>query len=263
MAISKQTLSLLKRVINASNKQLKKHEGMYGLISEPTSLEQELDYIQGQEGRAKERIRALRKMLPSYNPDAWKTVRFGGMSAPSWYRTEVNNIRRQINKERAAIRAKLFPDYETLNTIQKLTIQSGKNINDVTNEDIIGEGGDLKAGLKILYPNELEYAERYISVWEDNNGSDAISNMIREIAINDPERFKLIHESPDLAKDIEYIYPDYPTKVKKKHWTYDRKSAFIDTMNTRYNNATKWWAKRYKEYKQGIPFGELDRENKD
>ena len=261
MAINKQTLTLLKRVINASNKQLAKHKGEYNLLSEPTSLEQELDYIQGQEGRAKERIRALRKMLPSYNPRGWDTVRFGGLEVPRWYRTEVNNIRRQINKERAAIRARLFPGFDELSDIQKLTVQSGKNVNDVTNEDIIGANGSLRDALKILYPNELEYAERYISVWEDNNGSDAISKMIREIAENDPEGFKLLHESPDTEKDIEYIYPDYPDSVKKKNWTYDRKSAFIETMNLRYTNATKWWVKRYKEYKQGLPYWSLDNED--
>lgn len=249
MAVSSSTITALKRAINAANKQIYRHAGQFEALPQPTNFALEMSYIQNSEGRAKERIRALQRMMPSHNPHAWDTVTFHGMQVPKFYKNEIRNITRQINKERQAIRKTLYPEFDLFTPIQKATIYANKNLNDLDETDALGNNGEFEAMQSELYTSETTYAEIYISVWEDNDGDPFIADMIREMAENDPEGFHVLRESPDIQKDIEYIYPNHPYIAPREHYTYKRQSAFLGDVETRYKNAANWWIRQYNDYK--------------
>jgi len=92
------------------------------------------------------------------------------------------------------------------------------------------------------YPNLPVKAEIYIDVWNENNGSPEIPELIREIAQEDPFGFQRLMESPDLEKEIEYIYSDEFSGKR-------RGSAFKEPMINRYGKAEAYWREQYEDYK--------------
>ena len=203
MSVKASTITALKRAINASNKQIYKHLNDYDALPLLTSFTQEMSYIQGSEGRAKERIRALQRMMPSHNPHAWDTVRFHGFEVPKFYKNEIRNITRQINKERAEIRKKLYPEFDLFTPTQQATIYANKNLNDYEEIDFLGNNGEYEEAISEYYSSETNYADKYVSVWLDNGGDSTIADMIMEMAENDQFNLMAIRKPKKIAEKKE------------------------------------------------------------
>lgn len=238
----------LKRRINAYNKVVNKwwDSGQYAAAPFPTTLEREMSYMTSKR-RYNERMAQLGRALPSINKRASDVVNFHGFEVPRYMRDEVRNIVKAKESEYSEMRRTYIPAWEQFTPQRKLAEQANKNFAPIYEEDYI-EPDYYDELLDIAYPNVPKIAEVYIDVWEDMNGSPDIPDIIRELATKDPEGFMMLMDSPDIEKDIEYIYPSSADIISGLNYTYRNQSAYKSSLNVRMDRAADYWRDQLQDY---------------
>ena len=247
--ISAKEITAAKRRINAYNKAVKKmwDSGLYAVAPLPTTFEQEMKYMTSKR-RYNERMAQLGRALPSINRHAADVVTYHGFEVPRYMRDEVKNIVKSKSSEYKEMRKQFIPAWEHLSPQRRLAEQANKNYGDMYEEDYIDSPESYQELLDIEYPDVPVVAERYIEVWEDMNGDPNIPNIIRELAMKDPDGFMLLMESPDVEKDIEYIYPSSADIISGSHYTYKRQSAYKSPHQNRMAFATDYWYEQMNDF---------------
>lgn len=247
---AKQLTNLVRRV-NAYNRVVNSwaDSGIYSSTPLETSVTQEMEYISDNRSY-NERMAQLGRALPSKNRHAADPVFFKGLIVPQYMRNETRNIVRQENRQRANYRASLFPLWDYMKPSEQAAAISNKNLQDLDEEDYIGSGTDYDDLISVHYMNMPKKAEIYIDVWIDNGGDEDIPEIIRYLADNDPDGFRKLMESPDIEKDIEYIYPDGLGGYTGAHtgWNYKRGSAYKTEQQVRFDKAAWYWREQYMDY---------------
>lgn len=238
-----QQLARLSRLIPKVNKVFTewRNSGLYEESPNNTSLERELNYI-SENRYFNMRIKQLESVLES---EAGKPVTRYGIVVPKFMRDEIVRGMNMENPERAKLRMELYPEWGSMTSPEKAEILSNKNLNELYEEDYYS--ADMFDSLmEEIYPNMPKKAQIYIDVWLDNNGDEETASKIMEIAENNPEGFKRLMESPDIEKDIEYIYPD-TVKNATRH-NYKRGSAYKEESVLRIEKAEEYWNEMYDDY---------------
>ena len=90
-------------------------------------------------------------------------------------------------------------------------------------------------------------------MWLDNNGSQRVADMILEMS-ECRYGFSLLMESPDIEKEIDYVYEGSETfnsnwnNRKGKHRKQTRASSFKEPYEDRIGKAEKYWEEQYQDY---------------
>lgn len=247
--MSAKELNNLKRRINAYNKTVRKwaESGEYAAVPFETTLAQELRYVSSKR-RYTERMNQLGRALPSINRKAADVVTYHGFDIPRYMRNEVRNVVRAKNSEYAEMRKEFFPAWDEFTPQRRLAEQANKNYGGLFEEDYIDSGDSYQDLIDLEYPDLPLVAERYIEIWEDMNGDPDIPRIIRELAALDNDGFMLLMESPDIEKDIEYIYPSAKESFTGKHYTYKKSSAYKQSHSLRMEVAADYWREQYADY---------------
>lgn len=226
--------------------------GRYDVVPSITNLTNEMEYITDNRSY-RERVNQLRRSSSRVKKDASKVVMRKGVAVPKYMADEIKYTERMVNERKKRVRSRLMPDYETLKPVQRLTQLSNKNMMDIDAEEYPTDNLTYDALLREAYPNMPKRAQVYVDVWLDMNGDPEVARMIMEMAENDPEGFELLMESPDMEKEIEYIYPDTKEVFIGQHsgWEYNRSSALKGDHNTKMLGATRYWIGEYEDYKNG------------
>ena len=250
--MSARQLANLRTRIRAYNRTVEqwRESGIYATVPLPTTVENEMRYISDKRSYT-ERMEQLGRALKSKNKHAADIVVYKGYDLPSYMVKEVQNIVRQKNKEKAEMRKQLFVDWKYISPVKKASLLANKNLRNIEADDYLSDvSGDYEDILEEAYPNMPAKAEIYINVWEDNGGAEDVPEIIRYLAENDPEGFKILMESPDIEKDIEYVYPDsVGASFSAMHnYTYKRGSAYKQSKDNRYDKAADYWREMYMDY---------------
>jgi hypothetical protein len=219
--------------------------GKYDVIPSKTNMFREKEFISDKTD-FNLRVKQLRHILTTEKKGAQDAVEFHGYVMPRYMKDEIRNIVRSSNERRKAIRSELFPNFDELTPLQKANVTSNKNLTplDESNYSTAEDFDDL---LQEEYPNLPIKAEIYIDVWNENNGSPEIPELIREMAQEDPYGFLKLMEGPENEKEIEYIYPDSVTASKQSK---RRGSGFFEPMINRYQKAEAFWREQYEKFKK-------------
>lgn len=245
-----QQLARLSRLIPKVNKVFTewRNSGLFDESPNNTSLERELHYI-SENKYFNMRINQLESVLEN---DAGKPVTRYGIVVPKFMRDEIIRGINMSDIERARLRMELYPDWGLMTSPEKAEALSNRNLNTLNEEDFYS-ADMFDYLLDEVYPNMPEKAQYYIDVWLDNYGSPKIAEKIMEMAENNPEGFRRLMESPDIEKEIEYIYPDTANEFVGEFsgYKYKRPSAFKDDYGVRKRNAEAYWLEQYEDYKNG------------
>lgn len=252
------TIQKLKAAIKSYNSAISRmaQSSNYSYLPLKTNIVVELEHIYSSKDM-RTRIKQLRRILTTVNKGAQKPVVIGTdeegykITAPKYLVDEVKYIVRDINTERQALRQSLYPDWDIMSKPEQAIALSNRNLTPLREEDYI-TGEDLNELVSEQYAGVMKKAEVYISVWEDFNGDPRIPDMIREMAEGDPDGFRVLMESPDVEKEIEYVYGDVgaggSVYTGKSKFEYKRASAFRGSQINRYSSAVEYWEEQYQDY---------------
>lgn len=247
-------LNKLRKAVRSYNSAVSRlaKSGRFDVVPYKTSMAREREFVSSAQD-LNLRVKQLRRILTTEKADAQKAVEFHGEVMPAYMRDEIRNIVKSTNERRKAIRSELFPDFDEMTRPQQAAALSNRNLMDLEESDYVTQGG-FESLLDEEYPNIPKKAEVYISVWEDFGGSSEVSQMIREMAEQDPEGFERLMESPDIEKEIEYVYGEVGAGsgagyVGKSGYTYKRQSGFRGNQINRYKNAREYWEEQYMDFK--------------
>lgn len=242
-------LAKLRAAVKAYNAAVRRLDasGRFDVVPNTTSTAQERDRISSAR-ELSTRVRQLRRILTTERSDAQDTVTYKGVTMPKYMKREARNIVRDRNAERREIREKLYPNWEQMSPMQRATAQSSRDIHELHEEDYT-DAESFDSLIDEEYPNLPKKAEAYISVWEANGENPAIPALIREMATCE-FGFKVLMNSPDIEKEVEYIYMDSHDAefVSYKKRGNRRASAFKEPYRERISKATQYWYDRYDEY---------------
>ena len=96
------------------------------------------------------------------------------------------------------------------------------------------------------YPNIPFKTQLYIDQWLHNGYAPEVADMILEMSTCE-EGFKLLMQSPDIEKTLDYIYPDTQLAISKSSRAR-RVSAFKEPLQDRMNAAETYWHDMYEMY---------------
>ena len=237
-------LSKLRKAVRSYNSAIGRlsASGKFTSVPFKTSMAREKEFISSAQD-LNLRVKQLRRILTTEKKGTQDPVEFHGEVMPKYMRDEIKNIIKSSNERRKAIRSELFPDFDELTPIQQAPLLSNKNLMPLDEADY-STPQDYEDLLEEEYPNIPFKAELYIDTWLSNKGDPEIARIIREIATENPDGFKKLMESPDIEKDVEYVYPDEQTAKT-------RGSAYKEPMINRYNKAAAYWRQQYSDYKAG------------
>lgn len=207
--------------------------GKYDVVPNPTTMARERELISNARDLST-RIKQLRRVLTTVKKGSQNVVTFKGIKMPKYMKDEIRNIVRDLNKERKQLREELFPDWDELSPRQRATAQSDRNLNDLHEEDYT-TAEDFDDLNDEKYPNMPRQAEIYIDTWLNNGENPEIPKLIREMAQCE-YGFKLLMESPDIEKEVRYIYPD------------DKNTPYKEPYSIRISKATQYWLDMYADY---------------
>ena len=252
------TIQKLKSAIKSYNAAISRMEqsGNYSEVPLKTNIVQEMEFINSSDDM-RTRIAQLNRIKTTVNKNAQKPVIVGTyengspITVPKYMVDEANYIANDINSTRRALRESLYPDWESMAPQHQAVALSNRNLMELDPEDYYtGEG--LQDLTDERYQSVMKKADIYISVWEDFNGDPRIPAMMREMAEGDPDGFKVLMESPDLEKEIEYVYGDVgaggSTYRGKSGFKYKRVSAFRGSQMNRYSSAVEYWEEQYSDF---------------
>lgn len=240
-------LNTLINAVNAYNevRDAMEQSGQYDVVPNRTSVERELDTYISDKRSFNDRVKQLKRIT---NKDAAKPVVRYGIVVPKYFRDEVKNAVRQSDTRRAATRLELFPNWGEMTSVEKAEALSNKNLEPLFEEDYYSaEMFDYL--MEDIFPNMDKKSQGYINVWLDNGGDEYTASHILEMANENPEGFRRLMESPDIEKDIEYIYPtegDFTGNVSG--YKYKRGSAYKDDYTLRMNKASAYWEDQYEDF---------------
>lgn len=249
---SSSDLAKLRKAVKAYNAAVDRlyNTGNFDYVPLKTNMFQEREFINSK-SELNTRIKQLRRILTTEKPDAQTPVIVNGASVPKYMVDEAESIARDINSTRRALRDSLYPEWEEMSPQQKAVALSNRNLSDIDPEDYYTDY-DLQDLVDEQYQSVMKKADVYISVWEDFNGASDIPDKIREMAENDPDGFKILMESPDIEKEIEYVYGDVGAGgskyTGKSGFKYKRPSAFRGSMINRYSSAETYWREQYSDF---------------
>jgi len=216
--------------------------GKYDVVPNKTNMVQEKEFISSARDLST-RVRQLRRILTTERKDAQTPVRFKGVVMPQYMKREIRNTVRDQNAERRGIRETLVPNYDELSPQRRATLLSNRDLQDLHEEDYI-DPESFDELLSEKYPNIAKRTDIYIDQWLNVNGSEEVADMIREMSTC-VEGFKILMQSPDIEKEIDYIYEGAaPSSSSKAR----RASAFKEPQTERISKADSYWRERYNDY---------------
>lgn len=246
-------LKALRKAVTSYNSAITRMQksGKYDVRPLKTSMAREKEFITSKQD-LNLRVKQLRRILTTENKGAQDPVEFHGSTMPRYMKDEIRNVVRLANERRKALRSELIPWFEDYTPVQKANVLSNRNLAELHEEDYT-TGEDFEDLLEEQYPNIPAKAEIYIDVWEDFGGSSEVSEMIREMAEEDPDGFQRLMESDDIEKEIEYVYGDVgagsgASFTGKSGFQYKRQSGFRGNQINRYRNAEAYWEEQYQDF---------------
>lgn len=206
------------RAFNSTITRLEK-TGKYDVLPNRVNIETEKSRIMTRD-QLYQREKELNRFLMKNKKKAQDVVEVDGVSMPSYLVTEFKNVLRSNNKKREELRNKIVPDLANKSAPEQATYYANKNLIAKSEhvEDPYDYADRLDEEVSEKYFSDVLYMDNYIAVLTENflDIADGIIEIILKLQ-EKPGALREIMESPDMEKEINYLYPDKDlTKYQEK-----------------------------------------------
>ena len=228
--------------------------GQYDYVPFRTSVKAEKErIIQAGNNRRilYQRVRELRRIMPTVNAKASQPVEFGGATVPRYLKDEYRYASQVVNRKRRELRYSIYPNWDEMSKPEQFTHAANKNILDIPTEPEGDIGAFLKSALEERYPDDAKYAQDYLDMWteysEDYSAYDEVKDIINRLMGIYPDAFHYIMEMDYPQTQLEYIYPSSKTYFNTPFISRQNRVAdFWRSMAARYMNGDKpSWGSEY------------------
>lgn len=199
--------------------------GLYDVVPENTTVQAERDVVDAMGKGARglnQRIAHLRRILVSVRADAWDVVvQQDGRRIPKYLHREIGYKVNQINRERARVMEKIYPDFKDMGSREKAKTLANSNLGKLKREDF--NVNDMENLDRLTYGLESRYVQNYIQALNDANWGATGKDVIDDIMTISQVRGALteIFEHPFMELQIEYLYvasaDKTPFEIRKKN----------------------------------------------
>lgn len=214
-------VSRLREAVRAFNATVTKmvNSGKYDVVPNKVNLEKEMGRITTRD-QLYQRERELRRILKKNRKDAQEVVEIDGVKMPRYLPREYKNATRSVNRQRAELRETIAPGIGEMSKPEQAYYYANRNLIDLPTvpqnpadmADMYDEFIDEK------YFTDILYFDNYMDALKKNfpTIADEIEQIILKLQEN-PRALRQVMESPDIEKEIDYLYPDRDlTKYEEK-----------------------------------------------
>lgn len=196
------------RVFNATITRME-NSGLYDVVPNRVTFGEEMNRIQDRD-QLYQREKELKRITKKSRKDAQDVVEVDGVTMPKYLIREYKNSVRLVNRRREELRDKIAPGLLDMTKPEQAHYYSNKNIKELP--DYLEDPHDYADGLDEInyekYYSDLIYFDNYITTLEKNfpRVYDIIGKQLVDIK-DIPGAMREIMESPDIEKEIDYLYP--------------------------------------------------------
>lgn len=197
-----------------------KNSGKYDVVPNKVNFSQEKARIMTRD-QLYQREKELSRLLKKNKRDAQDVVEVDGVNLPKYLVQEFKNVKRANNKKREELRGTIAPDLVGMSKPEQATYYADKNI--APTPDEVSNPYDypdrLDEEITEKYFSDVLYFDNYLKALSDPV-YQGIYSEVEEILtrLQDiPRAIREIMESPDVEKNIDYLYPSKDmTQTAKK-----------------------------------------------